>query len=112
MEAINIWRLLVDDFNEKISEDYILIDIRTRPEILQWRIEKTELFLDYYWDDYINKLKWLDKNKKYLIYCRVWNRTWVTLNVMKQLWFKYVYDLYWWIINWVNSWKKIISWIY
>jgi rhodanese-related sulfurtransferase len=59
--------------------------------------------------DFQDKLEALDKNEKYLIYCRSWNRTWSVLKTMKQMWFSSVYDLKWWIIAWLKSWEKLIK---
>ena len=101
--------LSVNDFKQKISEDFILIDIRTKQEIDRWIIWWADLFLDYYSKNFITDLNKLDKNKKYLIYCAHWNRSWDTLIWMKKMWFSDVFDLKWWIVAWIDSWENIVK---
>ena len=108
MKDIKIWSLWVSEFKEKIKEDYIIIDVRTFMEVQQWRLECMDMIIDCYLSDFTIKIDKLDRNKKYLLYCRSGSRTWMTLNLMKDLWFKEVYDLWWWIINWLNEWEKLI----
>ena len=109
MENQIIWSLVSSDFKEKILKDYILIDIRTIPEVQEWYIEWMDLNLDYYNENYAKELDKLDRDKKYLIYCRSWSRTEMTLRFMAQIWFKEVYHLEWWIVSWVNAWESLIK---
>jgi len=103
-----IWTLDFNDFKNKINNDYILIDLRTKSEVVTWFIEWTDLFIDYYSPNFKFDLISLDKNKKYLIYCAHWRRSSDTLNYMKKMNFKEVYDLRWWIVNWVNNWWNLV----
>lgn len=95
-----IWSISVSDFKQKIWEDYTLIDIRTPEEVSERKIEWMDLNIDYYSPNFKNELDKLDKNWKYLIYCRSWNRSGTSLKIMKDMWFKEVYDLDWWINKW------------
>ena len=104
-----IWNFRVKDFKRKISEDYILIDIRTPWEIAEGYIEWLDLEIDYYEDSFISEIKKLDNTKKYLIYCRSWSRTRDTLSLMQNLWFKDVHDLIWWIGAWEKAWEKFVK---
>ena len=52
MKKQSIWAIWVKDFKSKIGKDYILIDIRTIPEILEWYIKWMDLNLDYYNPNY------------------------------------------------------------
>ena len=108
-EYINIWNFWVDDFKEKIWEDYILIDIRTPWEIVEWYIEWKDLNIDYYKDNFKSEIEKLDKIKKYLIYCHSGNRSWNTLYLMKNLWFKNVHDLKWWIAAWERAGEQFVK---
>ena len=101
--------LLVLDFKQKIEEDYILIDVRTQQEIDNWIIPWTDLFLDYYSDNFASELNKLDKNWKYIIYCAHWNRSKDTLFWMWKMNFNEVFDLKWWIVEWINEWEKIVK---
>jgi len=81
------------EFKKKLdSGEYILIDIRTQEEHNQERIAESDVF-DISQPDFIEKLNSLDKNKKYLIYCRSGSRSGYALKIMYQLGFKEVYDL-------------------
>ena len=92
------------------SWKYILIDFRTLEEkIYYWYIENTDLFIDVYRKDIVEKILSLDKNKSYLIYCFHWNRTQWVLDFMEKNWFKEVYDLIWWIEYWENYNYKLLK---
>lgn len=108
---MEIGRLLPKDFKSRLeSKEYILIDVRTYEEkIMYWYIEETEYFFDVYRQEFVSQINWLDKSKKYLIYCFHWNRTQSVLWYMKDQWFKCVYDLIWWIVYWENEWFELIK---
>jgi len=97
-----------EKFEELISSnEYTIIDIRN-PEELEatWYI-KWSLNIVYYYPWFLDEIKKLDRNKKYLIYCNSWNRTTHTLEIMKYLWFKEAYHLSWWIISWLENNKSV-----
>ena len=108
-EFVNIWSYNIWEFKQKIWEDYILIDIRTPWEISEWYIEWKDLEIDYYKNSFKSEIEKLDKTKKYLIYCRSWNRSWNALYLMKNLWFTDVHDLAWGIGAWARWWEKFIK---
>jgi rhodanese-related sulfurtransferase len=94
--------LTVDEFKEKLdSGEYILIDIRTPDEYNEERIADVPN-IDIYEDDFNDRLNYLDKERKYLIYCRSGNRTKMALNRMKAYGFKEAYDL----DEGINAWKE------
>jgi len=72
---------------------YTLIDIRTPEETAQGKIQSSAIEIDFYADDFQNKLSSLDRTGKYLIYCRSGNRTGQTLKIMQDLGFETAYDL-------------------
>lgn len=75
------------------SGEYILLDIRTREEYAAGHINNSQQ-IDYYQTQaFSNYLDTLDKNKKYLIYCRSGNRSNTALNLMQRKGFKHVYEL-------------------
>ncbi len=107
----NLKTVSVDIFKTELEKnDWILIDLRTTPELAQWVIFWAKQ-IDYYASDFKEKLNSLDKTKKYLIYCRSWSRTWSALNIMKSLWFTNVIDLDWWIISWARAWNEFWAFI-
>ena len=109
MEKQSIASIRVDEFIEKSKGDFIVIDIRTPQEVAEWKIEEMDLNLDYYASDFVDQLNALDKNKKYLIYCRSGSRTYSTLLWMRDLWFQEAYDLEGGIISWIQSGENLIK---
>jgi rhodanese-related sulfurtransferase len=92
-----------EDFKEKLdSGEYDLIDIRTHDEYMNERIADVPN-IDIYEDDFNDRLDYLDKEKKYLIYCRSGNRTKMGLNRMKAIGFLEAYDLDGGIKSWKDS---------
>ncbi len=103
----NLKTVWVEEFKKELEKnDWILIDLRTDWEVAQWVISWAKQ-IDFYASDFKEKINSLDKNKKYLIYCRSWARSWKTLELMKRLWFKHVINLDWWFLSWNNSWYKV-----
>ncbi len=89
-------------FKEKLDTgEYILIDIRTQEEYENERIADVQN-IDIYSDNFDEWLNILDKDKKYLIYCRSGSRTKFGLQRMRTLGFSEVYDL----DGGINKWKK------
>jgi rhodanese-related sulfurtransferase len=82
------------EFNQALTTgDYKLIDIRTAGEYYEYHLAGADQS-DYYQSIIFNSyLDSLDKNGKYLIYCRTGNRTGETLKIMKQKGFKNVAEL-------------------
>ncbi len=103
-QIASIW---VAEFKQKISDDFILIDIRTPGEISRWAIPGMDMSMDFYSSDIKQKVEALDKDKKYLIYCNSWNRTWSMLYFMRESWFKEAYDLDWGIQAWMMAWEEV-----
>ncbi len=83
----------------KNNEDFVILDVRTPQEYSSGRIEGSENinFYDYNFKEELSKL---DKNKTYFIYCRSGSRSGKTLELMKSLGFKKVYNLQNGIIEW------------
>lgn len=108
-EVSNLKTVWVSEFKKELEKgDSILIDLRTPAEVEQGVIPWAK-DIDFYSPDFQNKINSLDKNEKYLIYCRSWARSWRTFELMKSLWFKNVINLDWWILNWINSGEKLES---
>ncbi len=92
-----------------INWNYEIIDIRSKQELHKTWIIPNSINIDFYWQNFIEKLNQLDKEKDYLIYCRTWNRTGETLKIMKDMWFKNAHHLWWWITNWIAQNYEVIS---
>ena len=73
------------------QKDLIILDVRTPQEYAGGHL-KNAVLLNKYDPDFEAKLKALDKEKTYLVYCAVGGRSGQTANMMQQMGFKYVYD--------------------
>lgn len=74
------------------DRDVVIIDLRTVQELESGYVEGA-VNIDFYLSDFKAKLDALDKDKKYVIYCRSGNRSGQTMKIMKKLKFKEVYNL-------------------
>lgn len=92
----------VDEFNSKLEENVILIDIRTLDEFNSGHIDDA-INIDFYSPLFRSELNALDKNKTYLIYCRTGSRTSQAMNIMKSHGFVEVYELNGGITAWSRS---------
>ena len=84
------------------NADVVLLDIRTPKEYVSGHIEGAAL-IDYYAPDFVDRLKALDPQKTYLIYCRSGNRTGRSLAIFQKLGFVHVYHLETGLIGWVKA---------
>ncbi|GAJ09500.1 unnamed protein product, partial [marine sediment metagenome] len=76
------------------------IDVRTPGEFTGEHIENATN-MDFYSEAFRDKLNNLDKNKTYLIYCKVGGRSGSALDIMAELNFKEAYNL----LGGINQWK-------
>ncbi|WP_319523689.1 rhodanese-like domain-containing protein [Breoghania sp.] len=84
------------------DSDTVLLDIRTPREFKSGHIRGAQL-LDYYSSDFVERLKRLDREKTYLVYCRSGNRSGKSLKIFKQLGFRQVYHLDTGILGWLKE---------
>lgn len=110
VQSWRIERVFIWEFKTELDKNSsIVLDLRTTDELEKtWTILWSKQ-IDFYSSNFKEKLNSLDKNKKYLIYCKSGNRSSKTLSLMKDLWFTNVLELQWWINNWIASWKKTIT---
>jgi rhodanese-related sulfurtransferase len=90
---------LIQEYHGK--EGFVILDIRTPGEYDEGHIEGSEN-INYYSNDFTGRLKALDRERTYLIYCRSGGRSGRTLELMKELGFLRVYNL----IGGVTGWQK------
>jgi rhodanese-related sulfurtransferase len=86
----------------KDTGDLVVLDIRTPPEFAAGHIEGA-VMLDYYSRDFVDRLKKLDRQQTYLIYCRSGNRTGKSLAILEKLGFSRVYHLETGLIGWMKK---------
>lgn len=82
------------------SPDFVIIDVRTPAEFSEGHIEGA-VNIDFRADTFENDINALDKDKKYLIYCRSGNRSSSALDVMGNLGFEEVYNM----LGGINAWN-------
>ena len=89
---------------------FIVIDVRSPAEIAEGKIFSEALEINFYNNNFKQKIAQLDKTKKYLIYCRSGGRSGKALRLMKNLGFSEAYDLAGGTNAW-NAWsqKKLLD---
>ena len=97
--SVDLWNEIY--INERNNDDYVVLDVRTAAEFNEGNIGGA-VNVDFYGTDFEEKLGMLDREKKYLIYCRSGSRSGSALNEMKKLGFETVYDL----DGGYNAWKS------
>ena len=85
--------------DNKESSDFVIVDVRTPDEFADGHIEDATN-LDYYSSSFRDELEKLDKTKTYLIYCQSGRRSNASLEIMKELGFKEVYNVTGGITGW------------
>ncbi|MCF7845523.1 MAG: rhodanese-like domain-containing protein [Candidatus Pacebacteria bacterium] len=84
------------------NENFIILDVRTPDEFQDSRIGDA-VNCDIFDYDFKEKLEKLDKEKVYMVYCRVGNRSQAAVSVMKNTGFKKIYHLKDGILEWEKS---------
>ena len=74
------------------NPDFIIVDVRTPEEYAEGHIGGS-LLIDFYADDFEEKIGQLDREGEYLVYCRSGNRSSQALSVMEDFGFREVYNL-------------------
>lgn len=84
------------------NSNLVIIDIRTPAEYSEGHIEGAEN-IDYNSFDFEETLEEMDKNKKYILYCRSGSRSSNSCYIMKNLGFHDIYN----IKGGMDAWKKV-----
>ena len=89
--------ITAEEANELIREnegnpDFMIIDVRTPEEYADGHIENSVL-IDFYADDFEEQIGQLDRDGKYLVYCRSGNRSSQSISIMEELGFTEVYNM-------------------
>jgi len=86
----------------KNNSNLVIIDIRTPAEYNECHIEGAKN-IDYQSFDFEEILEEMDKNKKYILYCRSGARSIISCDVLKNLGFSDIYN----IKGGMDVWKKM-----
>ena len=101
--------LQVKDFAAVIDKaDTILLDLRTPDEFNDGHL-KNAINIDFYNEDFVEKLNKLDKSKGYAIYCRSGHRSGLTAKKMEEIGFKSTVNLDGGILQWIKEGMKVIK---
>jgi rhodanese-related sulfurtransferase len=80
----------------------VLLDIRTPEEFRAGRIAGS-VNIDFYASDFRDRLSALDRDDKYVVYCRSGNRSDSAMDIFADLGFNSVYEVGGGIIGWIGA---------
>lgn len=86
----------------------VVLDVRTPEEFAEGHIENA-VMLDFYRDDFADRLAELDPTTPYVLYCRSGNRSGRTLQMMADLGFDTVYNVDGGIISWLDAGLPVVT---
>ena len=98
----------VEQFDELKAQGYIVIDVRTAEEFSEGHIQDA-ILINFYDPNFKTKIGELDKNGKYLIFCRSGNRSGKAVLLMNQMGFKDVLNIAGGIIAWQRAGKPLVQ---
>ncbi|MFW6220048.1 MAG: rhodanese-like domain-containing protein [Nanoarchaeota archaeon] len=91
-----------DAFNLLNNNDFLFIDVRTKDEHLNEKINNS-INIDFNSKNFIEEISKLKKDKKYIVYCKSSKRSKSTMNIMNELGFNNVYNLEGGLILWKKN---------
>ena len=88
-------------FEEKIklTQNTVILDVRTSEEYLSGRIPNS-ILIDIYKPDFLTNIEKLDRSKNYFVYCHSGGRSYSAVSQMMKMGFKNVYNLEYGIKSW------------
>ena len=86
--------------------DFVIIDIRTEMETKKGRIPNAK-WMDASDKEFMSKIKNLDKNKTYCLYCASGDRSEMAVSFMEMNGFTNIYDLKGGISSWLAEGNKL-----
>ena len=87
------------------DQDAVILDVRTEAEVAMGLIPGA-IHIDIYQGyEFLEQIKTLDREKAYYVYCRVGGRSGQACNIMRQLGFKYTYNL----LGGMEQWRGPVS---
>ena len=93
----------LEEFKDKMDEGgYELVDLRTPVEFETGHLEGA-YNIDFTAPEFMAVLEQMDKEKKYLLYCRTGNKSEQTLDLMQERGFKESYNMVGGIVDWSDE---------
>ena len=83
------------------KDNIILLDVRTKEEVLENNI-KNSINIDFYSEDFKKTILNLDKSNTYYVYCRSGKRSLNTVEIMRENGFTQSYNVEGGILKWVE----------
>lgn len=75
------------------STDVVFLDVREPDELEEDGFVEGSINIDFYQDDFEDKLNQLDRSKKYVVYCRSGRRSAKTCEMMNEMGFEKLYNI-------------------
>ena len=98
-----------DEFKNRMEEGgYEIVDLRTPAEFEAGHLEGA-YNIDFTASDIQDRISELDKEKKYLLYCRTGNKSGQTLDIMKEKEFIEVYNMLGGITEWNDEGYDVVK---
>ena len=94
--------------NNKDNENFIILDVRTPQEYQEGHLEDA-INIDYYSENFQDRLSELDKNKIFLVYCQSGNRSANAVTIMINLGFVELYNMLGGIAAWISAGYSVIN---
>ncbi|MCB0721525.1 MAG: rhodanese-like domain-containing protein [Ignavibacteriae bacterium] len=99
----------IDEFKTKMDEGgYQVLDLRTPAEFEAGHIEGS-YNLDFTHPGFHALIEALDKDKKYLLYCRTGNKSGQTMDIMKEKGFAESYNMLGGIVEWNDEGYDVVK---
>ena len=86
----------------KNENDLVILDVRTKGEYDEDHIANC-INYDFYSEKFKENLSRLDKDKIYIVYCRVGRRSGIAADMMKEMGFKTMYNVQGGILKWKEN---------
>ena len=74
------------------DQNFVVLDVKTEGEYLKNHLPNSKLF-DFFSPSFKDELFRLDKNKIYIVICKIGIRSEIAMNLMKKMGFKEVYNV-------------------
>lgn len=87
---------------QKQNTEFVILDVRTPAEFQQGHI-KNAVLIDFRASTFVDRIKELDRNKLYLVYCRSGNRSQQAADIMVRLGFLRVINMSGGFNDWVSN---------